>query len=244
MPSIDFHSWTPSDFALIACFALALFLALYFALGRPRSWVRDPLGWVIFGYAVTTVSFIGLIAYAIVFEQKVSEPVRLLVGVLMAGALVAKTIAVYGERRKGRLSRLAATERIDPMPIPAPGPSKNEALAAATEIWYKGKRVLRTLVAVVIPAFLGFAVVLPSIIEALGLPVDSELRLWLLAVAAGVSAVAAAITRLMAIPAVNAWLIKIGLGSVPKEAVEVRSYGPHSGGPAVVIAEDPNLSRG
>ncbi len=242
MPSIDFHSWTPSDFALIACFALALFLALYFALGRPRSWVRDPLGWVIFGYAVTTVSFIGLIAYAIVFEQKVSEPVRLLVGVLMAGALVAKTIAVYGERRKGRLSRLAATERIDPMPIPAPEPSKNEALAAATEIWYKGKRVLRTLVAVVIPAFLGFAVVLPSIIEALGLPVDSELRLWLLAIAAGVSAVAAAITRLMAIPQVNAWLIKLGLGSVPASAIDTQPL--FDGTPVVVIAEDPNLSRG
>jgi hypothetical protein len=241
--SIDFYSWTPSDWALIACFSLAAFLMLYFALGRPRTWMHDPLGWVIFGYAVTTTAFTGLIAYAIVFEQKVDEPVRWVVGWLMAGALVAKTIAVYGERRKGRIARhYATTERIDPMSTPVPEPSKNEALAAATEIWYKGKRVLRTLVAVVIPALLGFAVVLPSIIEALGLPVDSELRLWLLAVAAGVSAVAAAITRLMAIPAVNAWLIKIGLGSVPKDAVKVRTN--PAIGPTVVVTEDPNLSRG
>ncbi len=97
--------------------------------------------------------------------------------------------------------------------------TSNEALKTATEIWYKAQRVLRTLVAVAIPAFLGFAVLLPQLIEALGLPADSRLRLWLLAVATGVTAVAAAITRIMAIPAVNAWLIKIGLGSVPKSAV-------------------------
>lgn len=240
---VDFASWTPSDFALMACFALSLSLALYFTFGKPRSWMRDPLGWVIFGYAWVTVGFIGLIAYAIAFEQKVDEPFRLGVGVLMAGALAAKIRAVYRERRKGRLARLATTERIDPMSSPVPEPTKNEALAAATEIWYKGKRVLRTLVAVVIPAFLGFAVVLPSIIEALGLPVDSELRLWLLAVAAGVSAVAAAITRLMAIPQVNAWLIKLGLGSVPKDAVEVHDFRTGTAG-VVTIAEDPNLSRG
>lgn len=111
------------------------------------------------------------------------------------------------------------------------------ALKSATTIWYKAQRVLRTLVAVVIPAFLGFAIVLPQIIEALGLPVDSELRLWLIAVAAGVSAVAAAITRIMAIPAVNAWLVKIGLGSVPRSAVL-------DGGIAgIAIASDPKANR-
>lgn len=111
----------------------------------------------------------------------------------------------------------------------------NDAVKAATTIWYKGKRVLRTFVQVVIPAFLGFAVVLPLIIEALGLPVDSELRLWLVAVAAGVSAVAAGIARVMAIPAVNAWLIKIGLGSVPQSALETETT---TG--TVTVVRDPN----
>lgn len=109
----------------------------------------------------------------------------------------------------------------------------NEAVKAATDIWYKGKRVLRTLVQVAIPAFLSFAFVLPLIIEALGLPVDSELRLWLLAVAAGVTAVAAGITRVMAIPAVNAWLIKIGLGSVPQSALETET----TTGTVIVVKE-------
>lgn len=106
------------------------------------------------------------------------------------------------------------------MSIPTPqGDASKAALEKATEIWYKAQRVLRTIVAVVIPAFLGFAVLLPQLIDALGLPDDSTLRLWLLGIAAGVTAVAAAITRIMAIPAVNAWLTRIGLGSVPKSAV-------------------------
>lgn len=88
------------------------------------------------------------------------------------------------------------------------------------DIWYKSQRVLRTAVAVGIPSFLVFAGVLPQIIEALGLPMDSAVYLWLIALAAGVTAVAAAITRLMAIPAVNSWLAQVGLGSVPKKAIE------------------------
>jgi predicted naringenin-chalcone synthase len=87
------------------------------------------------------------------------------------------------------------------------------------DIWFKTQRVLRTIVAVGIPAFISLALVLPQIIEALGLPLTSELYAWLVGVAAGVTAVAGAITRVMAIPAVNSWLVRIGLGSVPRAAV-------------------------
>lgn len=125
------------------------------------------------------------------------------------------------------------------MSIPASEPDPRDAVKVATEIWYKAQRVLRTLVQVVIPAFLGFAVVLPLIIEALGLPVDSELRLWLVGLALGVTGVATAIARVMAIPAVNAWLIKIGLGSVPASAIDTRPL--FDGTPVVVITEDPKV---
>lgn len=111
----------------------------------------------------------------------------------------------------------------------APSSSVEDAKTATT-IWYKAQRVLRTLVAVGIPTFLGFALLLPQLIEALGLPADSRLRLWLVAAAAIVTAVAGAITRIMAIPAVNAWLTKVGLGSVPKSALYVS---PVTGGTAV-----------
>lgn len=84
------------------------------------------------------------------------------------------------------------------------------------EIWFKTQRVLRTVVAVGIPAFISLALVLPQIIEALGLPLTSELYAWLVGVAAGVTAVAGAFTRVMAIPVVNRWLVRIGLGSVPR----------------------------
>lgn len=84
-------------------------------------------------------------------------------------------------------------------------------------IWFQGKRVLRTIVQTGIPAFVTFAGILPTIIDALGLPVDAKLRLWLLAAAAIVTAVAGALARVMAIPAVNTFLTRyLGLGSVPK----------------------------
>lgn len=88
------------------------------------------------------------------------------------------------------------------------------------DIWWKSQRVLRTIVQTGIPTFIVFAAVLPQIIDALGLPVDNDVRLWLLAVAAGVTAVAGALARVMAVPAVNAWLVKIGLGSVPQSAIK------------------------
>ena len=87
------------------------------------------------------------------------------------------------------------------------------------EIWFKSQRVLRTIIQAGVPTFIVFAAVLPQVIDALGLPVDNGVRLWLLAVAAGVTAVAGALARVMAVPAVNAWLVKIGLGSVPQSAV-------------------------
>ncbi|MEA9986301.1 hypothetical protein [Subtercola sp. RTI3] len=96
-------------------------------------------------------------------------------------------------------------------------------LASATspvpEIWFKAKRVLRTLVQVGIPAFLAFALVLPQILAVSGIPVSSELYLWLISVAAGITAVAGGLSRVMAIPAVNTWLVNIGLGSVPGSAI-------------------------
>ena len=111
-----------------------------------------------------------------------------------------------------------------------------DAKKTALEIWYKAQRVLRTIVQVGIPAFLAFALVLPQLIEALGLPADSRVRLWLLAVAAVVTAVAAALTRLMAIPAVNAWLTRIGLGSVPASAIRTDVAG-------TFVKRDPKVSE-
>lgn len=87
-------------------------------------------------------------------------------------------------------------------------------------VWFATQRVVRTIVQVGIPAFITFAGVLPTIISALGLEVDSTVYLWLLSAAAAVTAVAGALSRVMAIPAVNEWLTHIGLGSVPKAVAQ------------------------
>jgi hypothetical protein len=95
------------------------------------------------------------------------------------------------------------------------------------DIWFKSQRVLRTIVQVGIPAFLAFALVLPQIIDAAGLPVDGALYAWLIGAAGVITAVAAGISRIMAIPAVNLWLTKIGLGSVPKAAAQKAATAPN-----------------
>ena len=87
------------------------------------------------------------------------------------------------------------------------------------DIWFKLQRVLRTAVQVGIPAFLTFNLALPQIIEALGGVLPPDAFLWLNGVAAGITAIAAGLARVMAIPQVNAWLTKLGLGSVPKSQI-------------------------
>ncbi|UYL87154.1 membrane protein [Microbacterium phage OscarSo] len=109
---------TPSDIALAIDFVLAVMLALVFALGRPRSWVRDRLGWVIFYYAVTTVALLFLIVWGIVFGQPIDEPFRFTVAAALAVALGWKTYAIVSERRAGRRERMRAS---------APTPEKEES---------------------------------------------------------------------------------------------------------------------
>lgn len=91
---------------------------------------------------------------------------------------------------------------------------------AVDDIWFATQRVLRTIVQVGIPAFITFAGVLPVIINALDFDVDGQVYLWLVSAAAVLTAVAGALTRVMAIPAVNEWLTHIGLGSVPKSVAK------------------------
>jgi hypothetical protein len=75
---------------------------------------------------------------------------------------------------------------------------------AATQAQYPWQAVIRTIVQVGIPAFLAFATLLPEIVQAIldqfGAQLPEGFRLWMLGVAAGVTGVAAVITRIMAFP--------------------------------------------
>lgn len=87
------------------------------------------------------------------------------------------------------------------------------------EIWYQGKRVLRTVVQVVVGAAAVLAVVVavaPEVLEAIADVVPGPVLLWLTGAVATLAAVSAALTKLMAIPKINELLTLIGLGSVPR----------------------------
>ena len=215
----------PSDAALIADLMLASIFALYFALGRPRVWYRDRLGWVIFGYALSVVALLGLIVYGIVFGQKVDEPIRLAVALGLAGALVAKTWSVYRERRAGRLAGerpFTLDERIDPMSNPRTR-AEAKAVAAVAAPWYPVQRVLRSIVGalvVLIPLVNGVAAAAIAYLNSqTDVAIPPVVFVWLNAIVAGTALIIGLTSRIMAVPGVNAALTKIGLGSVPKSAI-------------------------
>lgn len=74
----------------------------------------------------------------------------------------------------------------------------------------------RTVAQTWLPLLLAALVVVPQILDAiLAGPLPDEVRVWLVAVATGVAAVSATVARIMAIPAVDAWLRHLGLSSMP-----------------------------
>lgn len=91
------------------------------------------------------------------------------------------------------------------------------------EIWYQGKRVLRTVVQVVIGAAAVLSVVVvvaPQVLDAIADVVPGPILAWLTGAVASLALVSAAITKVMAIPKINELLTLIGLGSVPKAVAQ------------------------
>lgn len=94
-----------------------------------------------------------------------------------------------------------------------------DASMQVQDIWYKGQRVIRTVMQVLV----GFVVAAPTVtqvISAIGLDPASNTGAWLAGIGATTTLVAGALTRVMAIPAVNRWLVNLGMGSVPKSTIE------------------------
>ncbi len=100
---------------------------------------------------------------------------------------------------------------------------KHEITAATVpDIWFKAKRVARTVVQAVISAALLWGtvqLVAPQVLDELAKILPGSWIAWLAGALAFVGVVAGVITRIMAIPQVNAWLVKIGLGSVPASSI-------------------------
>jgi len=104
--------------------------------------------------------------------------------------------------------------------------AKHITVDTVPEIWFKLQRVIRTALAVTLSIVITLAagigsiqVFAPQIFTELGKFLPPEFVAWLVGFFGFLVIVAGSITRIMAIPQVNAWLTKIGAGSVPKAAI-------------------------
>ncbi|WP_223690120.1 hypothetical protein [Leifsonia poae] len=87
--------------------------------------------------------------------------------------------------------------------------SKHTAVSGA--IWFPNQRVIRTVLSGIIAA-------IPTLVVIAGVLADQWPVQWLLATVAALVAIQGVLTRVMAIPGVNAWLTGLGAGSAPREA--------------------------
>ena len=96
-------------------------------------------------------------------------------------------------------------------------------MSTTPEIWFKTQRVVRTIVqalVVLIPVVNGVALAAVSYLQAqTDVAVHPVVFVWLNAIIAVTALVMGLVARIMAVPGVNDFLTKIGLGSVPKSAV-------------------------
>lgn len=95
------------------------------------------------------------------------------------------------------------------------------------EIWFKTQRVIRTVIQVIITAAVTIVstiaviqLIAPQILEALAEVLPPSWIAWLSGAVAFMAVLAGALSKIMAIPQVNAWLTKFGAGSVPKSVAE------------------------
>lgn len=93
--------------------------------------------------------------------------------------------------------------------------------AAVPEIWFKSQRVIRTVLVNLIVILPVVNISLPLVVDAFtGNGVPAEVTILVNAIVAGILVVTGVVTRIIAIPAVNDFLTKLGAGSVPKSAIE------------------------
>jgi hypothetical protein len=94
---------------------------------------------------------------------------------------------------------------------------ETQPVASSTQEAHPWRASARTAVSVLVT----LAALFPAIVAAIG-----EVPGWLAQVLAGGVAVAGAVTRVMAIPAVNEWLGRVKLSAQPP--VEAAPYGRHA----------------
>lgn len=91
------------------------------------------------------------------------------------------------------------------------------------EIWYKAKRAVRTIIQTLIVLVPIANLIAAAIASYLNDQTSVIVPGWVFVILNGIvvatALLAGLVARVMAVPGVNVWLTKIGLGSVPKSAV-------------------------
>lgn len=96
------------------------------------------------------------------------------------------------------------------------------------KIWFPVQRVIRTAVQVIIASATVLAtavLVAPQVLEAVQEVLPGPVVIWITGAIASLTAVSAALSRVMAIPAVDAWLKSFGAGSAPAGSVSYTTLG-------------------
>jgi len=86
------------------------------------------------------------------------------------------------------------------------------------KIWFPAQRAIRTAVQVIVSAsaiLAGVVLVAPQILAAVQDVVPGPVVAWIAGAIAALAGISAAISRVMAIPAVDEWLKNFGAGSAP-----------------------------
>ena len=112
-------------------------------------------------------------------------------------------------------------------------------MSTPTQVRFPLRAMLRTALAVV----LALGIVVPLSVEiildewAKAAPVPEGARAWLLGASAAIVAVSAALTRIMAIPTVNEWLSRVGMGATPPTTPPVDPPAPPATVDPIVSSE-------
>lgn len=214
----------------VALSAAIPFVGYLFTYGVGSPWYRSLLGWVMFalGLSISLVLSFNTIR-RVHGEFPGYEWWALGIYSFLTVVGYALWAIVIVERRRAPLLLIPLKKENRKMKVP--------------EIWYKAQRVLRTAVATLISAltaWAAFVVIWPDVAAQLATILPESWVAWLVGAVAVITAVASAISRIMAIPAVNSWLTKwLNLGSAPKSALA--PVGKVDGKVVVAVEPDPKV---
>lgn len=214
----------------------AVATALIYGFGSP--WWHSWLGRVMFAkWTSVALVFLVIIARRTWGDYPGYEWAALIVYSFTLLTFTATTVQLVIERRSPDDGSAMAFQKEKNVSI---NPNAVSALPVP-DIWYKAQRVLRTVVQFLVVAVPIANLAAASIIDYLqtqeNVTVPGWVYLWLNAILAGSALIIGLIARFMAVPGVNEWLTKIGLGSVPEKALVPKTL--PSGKEVVIVTPDP-----